>query len=72
MLLFKNFTLQDKIKKLLKDINLTVQEENSSSDDKDNDASKKISSEELKKAVEIIDKQLEQDTENKELKKIKY
>ena len=63
--------LQDKIKKLLKDINLTVQEENSSSDDKDNDASKKISSEELKKAVEIIDKQLEQDTENKELKKAK-
>ena len=44
--------LQDKIKKLLKDINLTVQEENSSSDDKDNDASKKISSEELKKAVD--------------------
>lgn len=54
--------LQDKIKKLLKDINLTVQEENNSSDDKDNNDSKKISSEELKKAVEIIDRQLEQDT----------
>lgn len=63
--------LQDKIKKLLKDINLVVQEENNSSDDKDNNNSKKINSEDLKKAVEIIDKQLEQDIENKELKKAK-